>query len=143
MNTRRIVRTVGLAAGSVVISLVGLPQATAWADGESGAVTGAGFGPSAGVGDASSYTGGSTSNNLCSESPTSAGAFPSNICASASVGVGGPSSYTGGATVNNPGGTASLGVGDVSSYTGGGTPGIADNGTNSTTRTVNYGPGHP
>ncbi|NTY60139.1 hypothetical protein [Mycolicibacterium sphagni] len=62
--------------------------------------------------------------------------------ATPTAGVGGPSSYTGAATVNSTGGTASLGVGDVSSYTGGGTPGIAQNGTNSTTRTVNFGPGH-
>ncbi|MBB3602591.1 hypothetical protein FHT40_002224 [Mycolicibacterium sp. BK556] len=141
MNRRQIIWKFGLASTSVVMSLGGSPIASA--DGESGAVTGAGFGPSAGVGDASSYTGGSTSNSLCGESSPYPGAFPANICAGASVGVGDASSYTGGTTVNNPGGTASLGVGDVSSYTGGGTPGIADNGTNSTTRTVNYGPGHP
>lgn len=73
--------------------------------------------------------------------PYTAGMTNQN-CAAASVGVGDASSYTGAATTNVPGGTASLGVGDISSYTGGGTPGIADNGTNSTTRTVNYGPGH-
>ena len=100
--------------------------------GESGAVTGAGFGPTLGVGDASSYSGGSTSNSFCHQR-----------CAAATIGVGGPSSYSGGATVNNPGGTATLGVGDVNSYTGGGTPGTAQNGTNATTRTGNYGPGHP
>lgn len=98
-------------------------------DGQSGAVTGAGFGPTLGVGDPSSYTGGSTSNNICS------------LNCGATVGVGGPSSYTGGATVNNPGGTASLGVGDVNSYTGQGSAGTAQNGTNATTRTGNYGPG--
>lgn len=132
-----------LAAASAAISLGGLSSATAWADGESGAVTGAGFGPTAGVGDASSYTGGSTSNSACSDSSQYAGAFPANICAGATIGVGDASSYTGGATVNNPGGTATLGVGDVNSYTGGGIPGIAQNGTNSTTRTVNFGPGQP
>jgi hypothetical protein len=102
------------------------------AGGESGAVTGAGFGPTLGVGDVSSYTGGSTSNSFCHQS-----------CASATIGVGGPSSHSGGASVNKPGGTATLGVGDVNSYTGGGTPGTAQNGTNATTRTGNYGPGHP
>ncbi|MGY4711440.1 hypothetical protein ACXDF8_18070 [Mycolicibacterium sp. CBM1] len=108
--------------------------------GESGAVTGAGFGPSQGVGDASSYTGGGTSNNLCG-APSAVTGINGENCAGASIGVGGPSSYTGAATANSTGGTASLGVGDVSSYTGQGTPGTADNGTNATTRTVNYGPG--
>ncbi len=132
-----------MAVALATISLGVVPSATAWADGESGAVTGAGFGPTAGVGDATSYTGGSTSNSPCGESSPYAGAFPSTTCAGASLGVGDASSYTGGASVSNPGGTASLGVGDVNSYTGGGTPGVADNGTNSTTRTVNFGPGHP
>ena len=143
MNRRRIISRVEVSAASAVISLGGFPVASAMADGESGAVTGAGFGPSLGVGDASSYTGGSTSNNLCGGPSPYTGGITTENCAGASVGVGGPSSDTGGATVNSPGGTASLGVGDVSSYTGGGTPGIAQNGTNSTTRTVNYGPGHP
>ncbi|BBX06581.1 hypothetical protein [Mycolicibacterium aichiense] len=127
-----------LAAGSLMlfaaIAVTGTPVAAAdaHAGGESGAVTGAGFGPSAGVGGPSSYTGGSTSNNLCHQH-----------CTGASVGVGGPSSYTGGSTANNyPGGTASQGVGDVSSYTGQGTSGAPQNGTNATTRTGNYGPGH-
>lgn len=71
-------------------------------------MTGAGFGPTLGVGDVSSYTHGSTSNSFCHQ------------CASGTLGVGGPSSYT-----------------------GGGTPGTAQNGTNATTRTGNYGPGHP
>lgn len=117
---------------SAAFALCGSPVAVAdsHTGGESGAVTGAGFGPSAGVGDASSYTGGSTSNSLCHHN-----------CTGASVGVGGPSSYTGGATANHSGGMASQGVGDVSSYTGGATSGYADNGTNATTRTGNYGPG--
>ncbi|AQT81196.1 hypothetical protein B1R94_20965 [Mycolicibacterium litorale] len=130
-------------AASAVISLGGLPVATAWADGESGAVTGAGFGPTLGVGDASSYTGNSTSNDLCGGPlPNSGGSITEN-CAGASLGVGDASSYTGAATLNSSGGTASLGVGDVNSYTGQGSPGIAQNGTNSTSRTVNFGPGHP
>ena len=143
MNAKQTIRSCSLAAVSAVIALGVVPSATAWADGESGAVTGAGFGPTAGVGDASSYTGASTSSGPCSGSSPYAGAFPSTTCAGATVGVGDASSYTGGASVANPGGTASLGVGDVNSYTGGGTPGVADNGTNSTTRTVNFGPGHP
>ncbi|TGD84190.1 hypothetical protein BayCH28_26755 [Mycolicibacterium sp. CH28] len=143
MNKRRIISAIELTTASAVISLGGFPVALAAADGESGAVTGAGFGPSAGVGDASSYTGGSTSNNLCGGPSPYTGGLTTENCAGASVGVGGPSSYTGGATVNGSGGTASAGVGDVSSYTGGGTPGTALNGTNSTTRTVNYGPGNP
>lgn len=129
MNSRRIIRAVEVTALSAAISLSVSPVAVA--DGESGAVTGAGFGPTLGVGDPSSYTGGSTSNNMCS------------LNCAATVGVGGPSSYTGGATVNNPDGTATLGVGDVSSYTGQGSPGTAQNGTNATTRTGNYGPGQP
>ncbi|MFN8033934.1 MAG: hypothetical protein U0Q47_11655 [Mycobacterium sp.] len=96
---------------------------------ESGAIAGAGGGPTLGVGGPSSYSGGSTSNGLCQRN------------CGATLGVGGPSSYSGGATVNSPGGTATLGVGDVTSYTGGGTPGSPQNGTNATTRTGNYGPG--
>ena len=142
MNKRQIVRLGEVTAVSAVLSFGGFPIATASAEGESGAVTGAGFGPSAGVGDASSYTGGSTSNNVCGGPSPYTGGLTTENCAGASVGVGGPSSYTGAATVNSTGGTASLGVGDVSSYTGGGTPGTALNGTNSTTRTVNFGPGH-
>lgn len=143
MNRNQIVQKGSVAAVAALLAFGGLPAAAAWADGESGAVTGAGFGPSLGVGDASSYTGGSTSNNLCGGPlPYSGGSITEN-CAGASVGVGGPSSYTGAATVNSSGGTASLGVGDVSSYTGQGSPGIAQNGTNATSRTVNYGPGHP
>lgn len=143
MNGWQITRIGAVAAVSAVLSLGGLPAATAWADGESGAVTGAGFGPTLGVGDATSYTGGSTSNNLCGGPlPYSGGSITEN-CAGASIGVGDASSYTGAATVNSSGGTASLGVGDVNSYTGQGSPGIAQNGTNSTSRTVNYGPGHP
>lgn len=142
MNNKR--TNLGLLVLSATISLTGAPLASATpADGESGAVMGAGFGPSAGVGDVSSYTGGSTSNTLCGGAlPDTGGAIAEN-CAGASVGVGWPSSYTGAATANSAGGTASLGVGDVSSYTGQGTPGTALNGTNSTTRTVNFGPGHP
>ncbi len=125
--------TAGAAALFAVLALGSAPAAVAdaHADGESGAVTGAGFGPSLGVGGPSSYTGGSTSNDLCHQH-----------CTGASVGVGGPSSYTGGATANHPGGLASQGVGDVSSYTGQGTSGAPNNGTNATTRTGNYGPGH-
>lgn len=142
MNKRQIIRMGGAVVVSGAISLVGFPLATAAAEGESGAVTGAGFGPSAGVGDASSYTGGSTSNTVCGGPMPYTDGITNQNCAAASVGVGDASSYTGAATTNVPGGTASLGVGDVSSYTGGGTPGIADNGTNATTRTGNYGPGH-
>ena len=130
----RIIRTIGVTVISAGLSLGGIPAA--WADGESGAVTGAGFGPTVGVGDATSYTGDSTSNNLCSEPPAA-------DCSAASIGVGGPSSYTGSSTANSRSGTATLGVGGVDSYTGQGTTGAADNGTNTTTRTVNYGPGHP
>ncbi|KDE98518.1 hypothetical protein Y900_006080 [Mycolicibacterium aromaticivorans JS19b1 = JCM 16368] len=123
----------GCATLFAAVALSGSPVAAAEdaTGGESGAIAGAGFGPSAGVGGPSSYTGGSTSNNLCHQH-----------CTGASVGVGGPSSYTGGATVNHPGGMASQGVGDVSSYTGHGTAGAPNNGTNATTRTGNYGPGH-
>ena len=136
-HARGWIRAAGTAALLTGLAWNASPVATATpvdirAGGESGAVTGAGFGPTLGVGDALSYTGGSTSNSVCLRS-----------CAAATLGVGGPSSYTGGATVNNPGGTATLGVGDVNSYTGGGTPGTANNGTNATTRTQNYGPGHP
>ncbi len=38
--------------------------------------------------------------------------------------------------------TPTAGVGDVNSYTGQGTSGTAQNGTNATTRTGNFGPGH-
>ena len=124
------VLTVGSVALFAAIAMTASPVALADTGGESGAVTGAGFGPSAGVGGPSSYTGGSTSNDLCHQH-----------CTGASVGVGGPSSYTGGATANHPGGFASQGVGDVSSYTGQGTSGHAENGTNATTRTGNSGPG--
>jgi hypothetical protein len=86
--------------------------------------------PTAGVGDASSYTGGSTS-SVCQHN-----------CTSATLGVGGPSSYSGGASANHPGGSATQGVGGVNSYTGDATSGTAHNGTNATTRTGNYGPGH-
>ncbi|AKK26699.1 hypothetical protein [Mycobacterium sp. EPa45] len=112
------------------IALGGSPVAAAseHAGGESGAVTGAGSGPTLGVGGPSSYSGGSTANH-----PGGMGM--------ATLGVGGPSSYSGGATANHPGGTATQGVGDVNSYTGRGTSGFADNGTNATTRTGNYGPG--
>ncbi|BBY65468.1 hypothetical protein [Mycolicibacterium helvum] len=120
----------GAVAVSSALALSGSPIAAA-TSGESGAVTGAGFGPTLGVGDASSYTGGSTSTHLCHQN-----------CTVATLGVGGPSSYTGGATVNHPGGTATHGVGDVNSYTGQGTSGAPRNGTNATTRTGNYGPGH-
>lgn len=117
--------TVGAAAAVAALGL-SAPVASA-TEGESGAVTGAGFGPTLGVGGPSSYTGGGTANH------------PGG---SATIGVGGPSSYTGGATANHPGGTATQGVGGVNSYTGQGTSGTADNGTNATTRTGNYGPGH-
>jgi hypothetical protein len=127
----RIIRAVGTVALSAAIAVSASPVAAA-SGGESGAVTGAGFGPTLGVGDVSSYSGGSTSNSFCHQG-----------CGSATIGVGGPSSYSGGSTANNPGGSATLGVGDVNSYTGGGTPGTAQNGTNATTRTGNYGPGHP
>ncbi|WP_319431325.1 hypothetical protein [Mycobacterium sp. RTGN5] len=133
IHHRRNIRVVAAAALSAAIALIGSPVAAADspAGGESGAVTGAGFGPTLGVGDASSYTGGSTSHGLCHHN-----------CTAATLGVGGPSSYTGGATANHPGGTATQGVGDVNSYTGQGTSGSAHNGTNATTRTGNYGPGH-
>ena len=129
--TRNLIGTVAVAAAAAVI---GAPAAVAdnHAGGESGAVTGAGFGPTLGVGDASSYTGGSTSTGLCA-----------HHCPAATLGVGGPSSYSGGATANHPGGTATQGVGDVNSYTGQATSGAPDNGTHPTTRTGNYGPGHP
>ena len=143
MNKKQIIHVCEMTAVTVVLAAGGFPAATAWADGESGAVTGAGFGPTLGVGDASSYTGNSTSNSVCGGPlPYTGGAVTEN-CASATIGVGGASSYTGAGTNNSAGGTASLGVGDVNSYTGGGSPGIADNGTNATTRTVNFGPGHP
>ncbi|GAY17992.1 hypothetical protein [Mycobacterium sp. shizuoka-1] len=143
MNVKQIARIGATAAVSAALSFGISPVATAWADGESGAVTGAGFGPTLGVGDASSYTGNSTSNTVCGgPMPYTGGAISQN-CAAGTLGVGDASSYTGAGTTNSAGGTASLGVGDVNSYTGGGTPGIADNGTNSTTRTVNFGPGHP
>ena len=137
MNNRQIIRTVGIAAVSVAVALSVAPTAAAapgWSPevpGDSGAVTGAGFGPTLGVGDPSSYTGGSTSTNFCSAT-----------CGAATVGVGGPSSYTGGGTTSSRGGTATWGVGDVNSYTGGATGGTAQNGTNATDRTDNYGPGH-
>jgi len=115
---------------SGAIALGGCPIAAA-SDGESGAVTGAGFGPTLGVGDASSYTGGGTSHGGCHHN-----------CAAATLGVGGPSSYTGGATANHPGSVATQGVGDVNSYTGQGTSGSPQNGTNATDRTGNFGPGH-
>jgi hypothetical protein len=122
----------GAAAVFAALALSGAPIAAADAhghtDGESGAVTGAGFGPTLGVGGPSSYSGGGTANHPGSGSAT--------------LGVGGPSSYTGGATANHPGGTATQGVGDVNSYTGQGTSGAPNNGTNATTRTGNYGPGH-
>ncbi|BBY65467.1 hypothetical protein [Mycolicibacterium helvum] len=142
MNKRRIIWLGEVTAVSAALSLGGFPIATASAEGESGAVPGAGFGPTLGVGHSSSYTGSSTSNNLCGGPLPHTGGFITQNCAGASIGVGDASSYTGAGTTNSPGGTASLGVGDVNSYTGGGSPGIADNGTNSTTRTVNYGPGH-
>ena len=141
MNKRRIALGLGTTALSVVLSVTGSPVASATpADSgdSSGAVTGAGFGPTLGVGDESSYTGGSTSNNLCGSST-----YAADTCAAATVGVGGASSYTGGSTVSASGGTATLGVGGVDSYTGQGIPGTAQNGTNSTTRTVNFGPGSP
>ncbi len=100
-----------LVAGAVTVSVAialstsPIAMADSHSDAESGAVTGAGSGPT--------------------------------------LGVGGPSSYTGGATANHPEGSASQGVGDVSSYTGQGTAGAPNNGTNSTTRTGNFGPGNP
>ncbi|PND57113.1 hypothetical protein CRM90_13265 [Mycobacterium sp. ENV421] len=132
IRRRRNLQLVGCVTLFAATALSGSPVAAAEdpTGGESGAIAGAGFGPSAGVGGPSSYTGGSTSNDLCHQH-----------CTGASVGVGGPSSYTGGATANHPGGFASQGVGDVSSYTGQGTSGHAENGTNATTRTGNYGPG--
>lgn len=93
-----------VAAASVAIGLSVSPTSAAapgWTPevpGDSGAVTGAGFGPTLGVGDPSSYTGGSTSNNFCY-----------TTCGAATIGVGGPSSYTGGATSSNRGGTATWG----------------------------------
>lgn len=138
--TARLVRVLGAAALSAAIALSVSPAALAaghktgagWTppvEVESGAIAGAGGGPTLGVGGPGSYSGGSTSNGLCQRN------------CGATIGVGGPSSYTGGSTANHPGGTATLGVGDVNSYTGGGTPGTTNNGTNSTTRTGNYGPG--
>ncbi|BBY57191.1 hypothetical protein [Mycolicibacterium sarraceniae] len=130
IRRRRLV--VATAALSGVIALSGSPVAAAdpSAGGESGAVTGAGFGPTLGVGGPSSYTGGGTSTQC------------QHNCSTATVGVGGPSSYTGGTTANHPGGTATQGVGDVNSYTGQATSGTAHNATNPTTRTGNFGPGH-
>src|SRR3569833_2219342 len=89
---------VGTAAlfSAIAFSSSPIAAASEHGGGESGAVTGAGFGPP--------------------------------------LGVGGPSSDTGCATANLPGGTATQGVGCVNSYTGQGTSGIADNGTNATTR---------
>jgi len=105
--THSLIRLPALGAAAlfsaIAFSSSPLAAASEHGGGESGAVTGAGFGPT--------------------------------------LGVGGPSSYTGGATANHPGGTATQGVGGVNSYTGQGTSGIADNGTNATTRTGNYGPG--
>ena len=146
MNKKQTIFSAQVLACVALLSLGGLPVASAspdWrpADGESGAVTGAGFGPSLGVGGTSSYTGGSTSNGFCGEPSTYTGSSNTAICSGASVGVGGPTSYTGGSTANNPKNTASLGVGDVNSYTAQGTAGTTLNGTNTTTRTVNYGPG--
>lgn len=133
MNKRETTQMRAALAASAVILVGGLGVATAAAEGESGAVPGAGAGPTLGVGDASSYTGNSTSNSLCG------GPVP---CA-ATLGVGDASSYTGAATSNSAGGSATQGVGDVNSYTGHATSGSPHNGTNSTTRTGNYGPGHP
>lgn len=137
MNNRRTIRLVELTAIAAALA-VGVAPAAAAAPGwtppaseDSGAVTGAGFGPTLGVGDPSSYTGGSTSSNFCYAT-----------CGDATVGVGGPASYTGAGTANTPSGTATWGVGDVNSYTGGATGGTANNGTNATDRTENYGPGH-
>mgnify|MGYP001806426303 CR=1 FL=1 len=132
IHRSRFTLAAGAAAVSAAIALSGAPLATADASegGESGAIAGAGFGPTLGVGDASSYTGGSTSNSLCQFD-----------CRDGTLGVGGPSSYTGGATANHPGGSATQGVGDANSYTGQATSGYPDNGTNATTRTGNYGPG--
>ena len=89
MNGRRTVRMAVVAAASVTIGLSVSPTAAAapgWTPevpGDSGAVTGAGFGPTLGVGDPSSYTGGATS---------------SNRGGTATWGVGDVNSYTGGAT---------------------------------------------
>lgn len=127
IRRRRNTLAIGSATLFAAIAFGGAPIAAA-SDGESGAVTGAGFGPTLGVGGPSSYSGGGTANHPGSGSAT--------------LGVGGPSSYTGGATANHPGGTATQGVGDVNSYTGQGTSGAPNNGTNATTRTGNYGPGH-
>lgn len=112
-RTRRLAAAAALPAA---IALTGSPVAAAT--------------PTTGVGDASSYTGGSTS-TVCQHN-----------CGSATVGVGEPSSYNAGATANHPGATATQGVGGVNSYTGGATSGYANNGTNATTRTGNYGPGY-
>ncbi|WP_156432898.1 hypothetical protein [Mycobacterium sp. M26] len=139
-TTTPFVRVLGATALSAAVALISSPVALAdghktgagWSppvEIESGAIAGAGGGPTLGVGGPSSYSGGSTSNSLCQRH------------CGATLGVGGPSSYTGGSTANHPGGTATQGVGDVNSYTGGGTPGTTNNGTNSTTRTGNYGPG--
>lgn len=146
MNNKQIILATQVAFSAAVILLTGSPVASAVpdlmpADGESGAVTGAGAGPTLGVGGTSSYTGGSTSTGFCGDPSTYTGTSTAAICSGASVGVGGPSSYTGGSTANNPHNTASLGVGGVDSYTGQGTAGATLNGTNTTTRTVNYGPG--
>ena len=137
MNTKQIIRTIKLVAVAAAFAVSVSPAAAAapgWtppAPHDTGAVTGAGGGPTLGVGGPSSYSGDSTSNRLCQWE------------CGATVGVGGPSSYTGGSTVNDPGGTATLGVGNVNSYTGYGTAGTAENGTNPTDRTGNYGPGSP
>ncbi|KAA0102585.1 hypothetical protein CIW47_24465 [Mycolicibacterium sp. P1-5] len=112
---------------AIAMSSIPVAEASEHAGGESGAVSGAGFGPTLGVGGPSSYTGGGTANH------------PGGT---ATLGVGGPSSYTGGGTANHPGGTATQGVGGVNSYTGQATSGHPQNGTNATTRTGNYGPGH-
>lgn len=79
----------------------------------------------------------------CETTPLTIGGSGAEDCRGATVGVGGADSYTGGSTVNHPGGTATLGVGGVNSYTGGGNPGAAQNGTNSTDRTLNYGGTRP
>lgn len=137
MNKKQIIHQAVISAFCTAIA-VGLSPVASAAPGwtppvphDSGAVTGAGFGPTLGVGGTSSYSGGSTSNGVCQWN------------CGATLGVGGPSSYSGGATINGPGGTATLGVGGTNSYTGDGSPGTARNGTNVTTRTGNYGPGSP
>lgn len=140
MNANTSIVAVGIGAVSVATALVGASPASA-SETPSTAVhvatfepvrdncgdgtgTSPGSGPTLGVGGPESYTGG-----------TSASANGGQ----ATLGVGGPESYTGGSPAGPGGGTASKGVGGVNSYTGGSPGGCTHTGTNSTTRSQNYG----